>query len=323
MRTSIVGFLLLLSFHVSAVQGAEPDSDSAKVDPTALLHSSRRILFLGDSITYAGKYVAYFDTWLLTQELPKEPKVICAGLPSETVSGLSEEGHAGGRFARPHLAERLRRVLEVTKPDLVIACYGINCGIYQPLDQERFARYQQGIKNLKQAVEKAGAKLVLITPPHYDDQRANKQFSYNAVLDRYSQWLLQQRKQGWAVADLHGPMTRAVARQRQCDPEFTFQPDAVHPNAAGHWFMARQLIGYFGDPKSAAAATPQQMLVAHKIPAEVLDLVEKRKSILRDAYVGAAGHKRPGIREGLPIAEAEKVAAGLTTKIRKLSAGSD
>src|SRR2546425_2764856 len=33
------------------------------------------------------------------------------GLPSETVSGLSEEGHAGGQFPRPDLLERLARVL--------------------------------------------------------------------------------------------------------------------------------------------------------------------------------------------------------------------
>jgi hypothetical protein len=43
------------------------------------------------------------------------PTVIDAGPPSETVSGLSEEGHAGGQFPRPDLVERLTRVLAVTK----------------------------------------------------------------------------------------------------------------------------------------------------------------------------------------------------------------
>jgi lysophospholipase L1-like esterase len=288
------------------------------VKPNELLKHARRIVFLGDSITAAGPYVAFFDAWLLSQQLDPAPAVIDAGLSSETVSGLSEEGHAGGKFPRPDLAERLERVLAATKPDLVIACYGINCGIYEPFDPSRFQRYQEGIRRLKTQVEQTGATLVLITPPFYDDQRAPKAFSYNAVMDQYSRWLLERRGDGWRVIDLHGPMTQEVARQRMADPQFTFQPDGVHPNAAGYWFVARQLIGWFGDEASAAAQTPQQMLKGLKIPEAVLPLVQQRVNVLRDAYVSAAGHKRPGVAAGLPIIEAEKQAAELSTRIQEL-----
>jgi hypothetical protein len=125
-------------------------------DPQTLLQRSRRIVFLGDSITAAGQYVAYFDAWLISRREAQAPTVIDAGLPSETVSGLSEEGHAGGQFPRPDLAERLKWVLAITKPDLVIACYGINCAIYEPFDEERFQKYQEGIQRLKSQVESAG-----------------------------------------------------------------------------------------------------------------------------------------------------------------------
>ncbi|MFN7805793.1 MAG: hypothetical protein ACK5TO_17375, partial [Planctomycetaceae bacterium] len=98
---------LALLFSVSpVVQGAEQSL-------TDMVWNARRILFLGDSITAAGPAVANFDAWLLTQKRPRIPEVINAGLPSETVSGLSEEGHAGGQFPRPDLAERLERVLKV------------------------------------------------------------------------------------------------------------------------------------------------------------------------------------------------------------------
>ncbi len=223
-------------------------------------------MFLGDSITASGQYVSYFNAWLLATR-PNEPAaVIDVGLPSETVSGLSEEGHAGGSFPRPDLAERLARVLAATKPDLVIACYGMNCGIYQPLDETRFERYRQGMAALKAAVEKAGAKFIVMTPPIYDDQRKPLPFKYNEVLDRYSEWLLQRRGDGWVVVDLHAPMTREVERRRRADPEFTFDPDGVHPNEAGHWFMARQLIGAFGDPQAAAAPSPEEMLALRHAP---------------------------------------------------------
>lgn len=307
-------WLLVLALSCSFCplsQGAEP--------PLAeLVGNARRILFLGDSITAAGPAVANFDAWLLTQKRPQAPVVINAGLPSETVSGLSEEGHAGGQFPRPNLAERLERVLKVAQPDLVIACYGMNCGIYQPFDKDRFARYQAGIRNLRQRVEQAGARLIHVTPPFYDDQTSPRPFVYNDVLGRYADWLLEQRAQGWLVVDLHHAMTAEVARRRQTDPKFTFQPDGVHPNDAGHWFVATRLIAALGDEAAASAESPQAMLRQAGLPVELLPLVTERMQIRRDAYVGAAGHKRPGVARGLPIPEADQATARLSEKIQSL-----
>ncbi len=283
------------------------------------LRKADRIVFLGDSITYSGQYVAFFEVWLWSRQLPKSPLVVNVGLPSETVSGLSEDGHAGGEFPRPDLAERLDRVLAVTKPDLVFACYGINCGIYRPLDDGRFQRYQEGMRHLKQKVEAAGATLIVVTPPFYDDQQAKTAFAYNAVLDRYTQWLLDRRKEGWLVIDVHGPMTDEVNKRRQTDPSFVFQPDAVHPHAAGHWFMTQQLIRWFDDASEADAESPQKMVENCGMPSSSLELFERRMSVLRDAYLTAAGHKRPGIPAGKSIREAQQEAGQLLIQIRSAS----
>ncbi|HVW02735.1 MAG TPA: hypothetical protein VHB77_20425, partial [Planctomycetaceae bacterium] len=142
-RALLVAVVMFLNFPAATVWAAEPT-------PAELLQHSKRILFLGDSITAAGVYVADFDAWLVTgaRGAKHNPVVIDGGLPSETVSGLSEEGHAGGAFPRPDLGERLDRVLKLAKPDLVIACYGINCGIYQPFDEARFEKYQSGMRKL-------------------------------------------------------------------------------------------------------------------------------------------------------------------------------
>jgi lysophospholipase L1-like esterase len=304
--------IVLVGAAGAATAWAEPPQ------PLELLKQSRRVVFLGDSITAAGRYVALLDAWMMSQRWERAPQMIDAGLPSETVSGLSEEGHAGGKFPRPDLAERLERVLAATKPDLVVACYGINCGIYQPFDEQRFARYQRGMKNLKAQAEKSGAKFVVMTPPFYDDQRAPRPFSYNAVLDRYSEWLLEQRKQDWQVVDLHGPMTRKVLSRRKADPQFTFQPDGVHPNDDGHWFIAQQLIRWFGDDASGTAVTPKEMFAARNVPESLLILTQQRVNLLRDAYVSAAEHLRPGVAKGLPVAEAEMQAADIGVKIQKL-----
>lgn len=303
-------------FAVAASSLAVARADDARFD---LLKNSPRIVFLGDSITASGVYVAQFDAWLATKRLASPPVVIDAGLSSETVSGLSEEGHAGGKFPRPDLHERLDRVLAATKPNLVFACYGINCGIYQPFDAERFARYQAGYRKLKEKVESVGAKLIVVTPPFYDDSRKKAgDFSYNEVLDRYAAWLVGEREQGWTVVDLHKAMTDEVVAKRKTDPTFHFQRDAVHPGPEGHWFIARQLIRWFGDEESASAATPDAMLAAKKLPPQLLELCQKRTFVLRDAYVGAAGHKRPGVAAGLPIPEAEAKYRGFTDELQKL-----
>ena len=284
-----------------------------------LLRQSNRILFLGDSITYAGQYISDFETWMLTQKLHHDTVVINAGLPSETVSGLSEKGHAGGRFPRPDLFERLDRVLAETKPNLVFACYGINCGIYQPFDEQRFTRYQHGIEKLKSKVEKAGATLVLITPPFFDDQRAKKTFSYNAVLDRYANWLMARRDDGWQVVDLHSAMAAEVTRRRITDSRFTFQPDSVHPNSEGQWFMASQLIAWFGDQRACESGSAQQLLTSAGLSKELLPPIRQRSKLLRDAYLSKAGHKRPGIKAGLPLDKAHQQAERLSNQIQKLA----
>ncbi|MDG2012488.1 MAG: GDSL-type esterase/lipase family protein, partial [Pirellulaceae bacterium] len=182
----------------------------------ALLKASPRVVFLGDSITYSGGYVARLDAWLEMQNLDPKPELLNLGLPSETVSGLSEQGHAGGRFPRPDLAERLDRVLQQTEPDLIIACYGINCGIYQDFDEQRFQKYQQGIQNLVAQAQACEAQLILLTPPTFDDKRSRLTFSYDAVMSQYSEWLVNQgHESGWHVIDLHAAMRKELESLRQ------------------------------------------------------------------------------------------------------------
>jgi lysophospholipase L1-like esterase len=301
--TRSLAILLLLGLSVSA------RADAPR--PIDLVTSARRIVFLGDSITHGGGWVADLAAWMEARGLTAE--VINVGLSSETVSGLSEDGHAGGKFPRPDVAERLDRVLRVARPDLVIACYGMNCGIYQPLDEGRFAKFKAGMQRLHDTVEKSGAKIIHLTPPLYD-KRSDKpgpagNADYDAVLDAYSQWLLSKRADGWTVIDVHGPMKRLLAAARAKDPAAVFAPDTVHPNDAGHWAFCRGVLAGLGDESAAAADTPAAF-------AAFLPEVTARMQLLRDAYLGAAGHLRPGMSAGLPIGEAEATARALTESIR-------
>lgn len=209
--------------------------------PNALLEA-KRVVFLGDSITYAGKYIAYLEAYFTTRFPEKRFEFLDLGLPSETCSGLSEEGHAGGRFPRPDVHERLQRLLDKMKPDLIVACYGMNCGIYLPLAEDRFAKYQDGIRRLRTAAHAAGAQVIHLTPPNFDQTRFGGSHDYNKVLDRYSEWLLSQRAEGWTVIDIHGPMNDLLAKRRRQNPKFFLAGDGVHAGPTGHWLMAATIV---------------------------------------------------------------------------------
>jgi lysophospholipase L1-like esterase len=278
----------------------------------------KRVVFLGDSITYAGVYVNYVETWLVTRLTERRIEVLNLGLPSETVSGLSEDGHAGGSFPRPDLHERLDRVLAATRPDLVVACYGMNCGIYLPFDESRFSKYREGIQWLRERCQAAGARVIHLTPPVYDDVKGGKT-GYRDTLRRYSDWLIHQREKGWEVVDIQTPMSRALDAGRARDPGFALAKDGVHPGEKGHWIMAREVLRCAGakdvDEQTEAAA----MLRATSHGEEVFRLVSDKQAVLKDAWLTETRHLRPQMSKGLPLVEAQARAAELDRRIRDLT----
>ncbi|MCW3114763.1 MAG: family lipolytic protein [Segetibacter sp.] len=282
----------------------------------------KRILFLGNSITWAGNYVNDVEAYLRVQYPGRELEFINTGLSSETVSGLSEPGHAGGSFPRPDLHERLARVLEQTKPDLVFACYGMNDGIYMPFDKDRFQKFKDGINRLHIEVEKKGAKIIHLTPPVYDELKG-KSIGYAAVLDRYADWLLSKRQAKWDVVDIHYPMKKYLLAHRKVDAQFgldgfALAQDGVHPGEVGHWIMAREILLYLGFKEVARSPGIVESLKQIEDAPQYVKLIAQRQNMMRDAWLTATKHKRPGLPVGLPLEEAQSKSAGLLVKIDSL-----
>jgi lysophospholipase L1-like esterase len=281
------------------------------------------VLFLGNSITYAGHYVTDLEAYYVSRH-PEAARTefINVGLSSETVSGLSEPGHAGGQFPRPDLHERLDRILAQIKPDLVIACYGMNDGIYMPFDEERFRKYREGMSWLHEKLKQTGARVILVTPPVYDEQRGGAK-GYAQVLDKYSDWLLGQRKKGWEVADVHTPMKKYLGAHRRIDASFGYDGfalanDGIHPGELGHWLMAKELLRHLGEKEAAQYPDIKTAMAAKYRGAEILKLVAERQTLMRDAWLTATGHQRPGVKPGLPLAEAKALAAQIATELQEV-----
>jgi lysophospholipase L1-like esterase len=313
MRTILAALLGLITFTLHAT-----------------LPPEQRIVFLGDSITQGGAYVEFIEAALISQHPDSDKQIIPLGLSSETVSGLSEDGHAGGKFPRPDLHERLDRVLAKAKPQLVLACYGMNDGIYFPLGQERFQAFKNGMRRLHEKVVASGARIIHLTPPVFDPvpikgrvlpaglDKYEKPFEgYNTVLDAYSDWLLSMRQEGWEVLDIHGPFNAMLAEKRKTDPQYTFSKDGIHPGAEGHLLMARAVLDAW-ELRVKEDGTPE-----HIHGTAIHAAIKKKHALLRPAWLSHVGHQRPGVAVGLPLAEAESKAAAWDAEARQLAKSSE
>jgi lysophospholipase L1-like esterase len=231
---------------------ANPQQENTKA--FSGIRHGQRVLFLGDSNTFNGSYIQYLDAYLFTQFPNKKFELINLGLPSETVSGLSEPDHP---YPRPNVHERLERTLAKIRPDVVYACYGMNDGIYYPFDQARFDKYQQGMRKLIERVRASGAQLALMTPPVFDVRpvravakpAGESKYSwmapfdeYDTVLQRYSDWLLTLNEPALPVLDLHEAMRSYLDAVRQSDPKYQLSGDGVHFGPTGHWLVAEQIL---------------------------------------------------------------------------------
>ncbi len=217
--------------------------------------AGKKILFLGDSITQAGGYINFLESGLLAISGEISSELLNLGLASETISGLSEEAHP---FPRPYLHDRLDNILTATQPDIIFACYGINCGIYHPFDEVFFKQYRQGIEMLIDKAKKQQAKLILMTPPPYaapvssgegaredagraDYSYAKPYLAYDDVMRKYAEWLLSIKGEV-KVVDLQSSMRRYQA--------ICYDDDYIHPNIYGHQLMAVTMLDALGWEKN-------------------------------------------------------------------------
>lgn len=306
----ILSILLLIGHYFTMAQQHSENPFPSKV---------KRILFIGNSITYAGEYVTNIEAYFAAQYPALRVEFINVGLPSETVSGLSEPGHADGKFPRPDLHERLARVLKQTKPDWVFACYGMNDGIYMPLDEGRFRKFKEGISWLHDELVKARVKKIFhLTPPVFDERKGGHP-EYAHVLDVYSDWLLTQRSVSqWNAVDIHGAMKTYLENHIQKDSSFALAADGVHPGKAGHWIMSKEILLYLGVKNIAAAESISDLLINAKNGDPILQLISQRQLMMKDAWLTSTGHLRPGMATGLPLREAKAKAKKIQKEINTL-----
>ncbi|MDU0199597.1 GDSL-type esterase/lipase family protein [Paenibacillus sp. MAH-36] len=286
----------------------------------------KRLLFLGDSITAEGTFIAFLEA-ILFQNFPGQGfTLINLGVSSETASGLTEEDHP---FPRPCVHERIERALLISKPDWVVLGYGMNDGIYSPFSEERFLAYQNGLLEAIRIVRSSGAKAIVMTPPPFDSSAIRQETllaeglhvqaysyltpyeHYNNVLRTYARWLLWQEGIADEVVNIYDPLLLAREKAVIKDPDYR-SGDGIHPLADGHWVIAETLLRHLF--QVSCIATP--LFVDQPECSPLFQLVWQRQKVLSAAWREHIGHSNPNKALALPLEEALREGNKLAEQIK-------
>lgn len=198
-----------------------------------------RAVFVGDSITHGGGFVAYLQLYQDLRHPGSGAYVVNAG--------ISGDRAAGG-------LRRFDSDIMKLKPDRVFVMFGmndINRNVWNdanPTEEQSKARqaaltaYADNQRQLADRFAKAGVKTVMITPSPYDQYSNAKSENLVACNDGLAACaeivrnLATERMLG--LIDFHRPLTEL----QRTHPTTVFCHDRVHPGAAGHLLMAAHVL---------------------------------------------------------------------------------
>jgi lysophospholipase L1-like esterase len=202
---------------------------------------TKRIVFLGDSITQAGAepggYISLMREALAGAGMDGDFELIGAGISGNKVADLQK---------------RLDQDVLAKKPDLVFIYIGINDVWHwtHPCCKDKQggttkANFEAGLKDVIARIQKQGAKVIICTPTVIGEKGDGTNPS-DKMLDEYADVSRKvAREQGLPVCDLRKAfVTYLKARNKEHVSKGVFTTDEVHLNAAGNAFLALQMLPF-------------------------------------------------------------------------------
>ncbi len=199
-----------------------------------------RVCFVGDSITatfnYEGRIAAFY------RDNFRESKI-----------RIYNCGVAGGRAA--YQLSFLEKDTLVHNPTHAVVMLGVNDSARWLLNQEKteerymhlegaYERYKKDLPALCDALEKAGAKIILCTPAPYAEYQESPSPALKggyALVAAYADFCRQLAKErSYPLCDYHSYLTKKL------QTEAFYNDDHVHPNDRGQYYIAKCFLEFQG-----------------------------------------------------------------------------
>jgi lysophospholipase L1-like esterase len=253
-------FLTVLAVLLVAPQGIYSQRGTA-ADAFALKDGDR-VVFYGDSITEQRLYTTYVEHYVLTHYPERRITFINTGWGGDKVTGNDCQPCAGvGGLAR------LKRDVIDYRPTVVTLLFGMNDGKYEDFNPATLKVYEDGLTAIiRELKAHTRARIFVMTPSAYDPTRHtpwSHTDRYNEVLARYGEAAKRiAAREGLKAIDLHTATTEVLSRAKAIDPNYTFAPDGVHPEADGQLVMAAEILRAWGAPVKGVEIKRQATLDA-------------------------------------------------------------
>jgi len=205
------------------------------------------VCWIGDSITHFGTYPEQIQLFYETRFPDRSIAYFNCGSNGDAASPIVDKR-----------AFRIDRDILAHKPTVATIMLGMNDigrSFYEPHTtlhdpegnkRSRLESYDQKMQMLIQILQKAGVRVILLTPSPYDDtmvQPNDRQPIAVGANDALRQCTAKMRQ--WAeqyhcdLVDFHDRMTAINAEHQKADPSFTIvSKDRIHPGPVGNLVMA-------------------------------------------------------------------------------------
>ena len=225
------------------------DNEADKKPVLAADPSQHRIVFLGNTLIYGMDQHGFLETALTARWPHHHLTFRNLGWPADDVFGTARSEFGSdqntGGWQPPGAKQGfgfsvMMKQLTDARPTTLIVGYGSEAAFAER--ESDYKRFQEGYEDLLGALEKSGAKIILIAPPRHEafGTPMPDPAEQNRRLQRVSAWIGEvAKKRGHRFVELYDSL---VARS----PEERLTENGVHLNRLGYQRMAETVLRQLG-----------------------------------------------------------------------------
>ena len=249
-----------------------------------------RVCFVGDSITQTNLFVAHIATYYRKNLPEAKVEFYNCGLSGGSLTTMLKAFDEDTRFYNPTHAVLMIGINDSARD----ALNGPTECKYQVL-KEAYDNYKVNLDELCQKFKEMGTELILCTPMPYAEYMNSEQPTLHggsALLLGYAEFIKKYAKEnGYAVCDYHSYATRIMQNEN------IYNPDRVHPNSRGHYYMAKCFLEFQGFDLGEEKELPADIQEWHAVVARVRDTIAAEHFILNDDFTTTQEERMTAIKD--------------------------